>query len=88
MGYEPRCIQLFEYIRSFTGGIEAGDQIDVEAFMFPFVRGLLTGVGLLYPGEIAGGGGDLDFFGVGDFVLPSLAFCCWRHLARLFLNHT
>jgi len=75
---------------SLTGAIEAGLQMDVGAFMLPLVRGLDTGVGLLYPptGEIEGGGGDLAFFGVGDLLLPSLAFCCCLHLARRFLNHT
>jgi hypothetical protein len=38
-------MQLFWYIRSFIGEIEAGLQIDVGAFMLPFVSGLDTGVG-------------------------------------------
>lgn len=60
---------------SFTGGMAAGLHIE-DPVMDPFVTGLLTTGGLQYTGEADCGGGDLDFFGVGGFVLPSCAFCC------------
>ena len=56
--------------------------------MGPFVIVLLKAGGLQSTGEVEGGGGDLAFFGVGGFDLPSCAFCCCLHFALLFLNQT
>jgi hypothetical protein len=61
---------------SFTCGIAAGLQIDDPVFIPPLETGLETIGGLQYTGEVDGGGGDLDFFGVGGFGFPSCAFCC------------
>lgn len=78
---------------SGIGEMEAGLQIETVALAVEHgVTAVPGGGGLYWPlvlaSELVSLAGEVFFLAGRGLACPLLCCCCWRHLARLFLNQT